>query len=228
MKTMAIILTLVLAAGVHAAEYSAPENSNGGEGYPEIDHGMPLRTATTIYDNGNADINTASGNEMTDWIQADDFMLSANGDVNGAECDWFFTSGGTWDGTIEWTIYMDNGGMPGSVVASGMGSDISTTALGMAGGFDWYNTSFSFGETVSLMGGQLYWIGFHFKSVDCDTRDEVYLGYSVNQNYALSQEADDCVAFINVSAVDRAFSLWYDGAVANEAASLDRVKSLFR
>lgn len=185
---------------------------------------------TTVYENGNTDIYTASGNEFTDWSQADDFQVASNATICGAECDWFDTNENTgWDGTIEWTIYLDAGGYPGAVHASGVGSNSSTNSLGNYNGWDWFNTCFEFGQNVALTGGQRYWIAFHFTTSGCDYRYGIYLAYSTSQAFNYSEESSDCATgWVNVSNVDRAFSLFECVATPVTESTWGQVKSLYR
>lgn len=227
-----LLLTMIMAfavSAVDARENSSPPPGNGAT-TTEIGPGA-LLGGTIIYENGNTDINSDSGNEMTNWIQADDFQIATNEIVDAAECDWFSTTAGhpLWDGTIEWKIYFDNGGTPGLVHASGNGSNIQTVVIGNAQGWEWYNTAFDLGQQVLLTAGQRYWLGLHF-STDCSTRDEVYWAYSSQQAFNFSQETFECVetGFLSFFAEDRAFSLISLETVSTDSETWGGIKGLYR
>jgi hypothetical protein len=224
MKGMVLaILALSLAASLNAETSSPPPGNDtfGNQGSPAYTGGF------LIYDNGNTDINTDSGNEMTNWRQADDFQLTVTDNATSAEADWFICCGGVWDGTIQWTIYLDSAGSPGAVHASGNGSNIVTTPLGFSQGFDWFNSYWTLGQAVLLNAGTRYWLGLHF-STDCVTRDNVYWAYSVDQNFNVSQEQFSCAGgWTAVTAEDRAFKLFTEEVTPVESATWGAIKSQY-
>jgi len=218
------ILALSLATSLQAAETSSPPEKTGSLG----NQGNPASTGgNVIYDNGNTDINTDSGNEMTAWVQADDFQIAVTDNATAAEADWLICCGGVWDGTIQWTIYLDGGGSPGAVLASGDALFIDTVSLGSAQGFDWFNSYFELGQAVLLTAGQRYWLGLHF-STDCATRDNVYWAYSQNQNFNFSTEQIGCAGgWVNVAPEDRAFSLFTEEVTPVDSATWGAIKSQY-
>jgi hypothetical protein len=219
------ILALSLATNLYAATSAAPPGNNTW--------GVQTSPASTggnlIYDNGGTDINTDSGNEMTNWRQADDFQLAANNVANAAECSWLTFPGGraNWDGSVQWIIYLDAAGSPGAVHASGNGSNIVTVPIGNAQGFEWYTTSWDLGANVPLTAGTRYWLSLHF-SLDCATRDDIYLAYSVNQAFNVSIEQFQCAGgWGPVTNEDRAFKLYGDGATPVDSATWGAIKTQF-
>jgi hypothetical protein len=127
-----------------------------------------------VYDNGAADY--ANGNEMTAWLQAEDFVLGANASVGSATAGLLdFTGGsfGNWDGGLQWFIFNDAGGIPGAIVASGKGSNVVVNYVGTPAGFDSYELSFDFGTGVALTAGTQYHFGLHMAN-DYATRRDIY------------------------------------------------------
>ena len=112
--------------------------------------------AGLIYDNGAP--NALNGNEMTHWIQAEDFALASPVVLTDVRFWAFETSRGAYQGSIVWSIYGDNGGAPGTLLYR------DTAVLVMAYDHDtaWepsYQFDFSVG-TVNL-GTGTYWLGLH-------------------------------------------------------------------
>src|SRR5712692_7249678 len=72
----------------------------------------PLRAhAQIIYDNGPP--NQQNGNEMTQWVQAEDFSLTAATNLTSVHFWDIEAPGGTaYQGQIAWGLYADAGGMP--------------------------------------------------------------------------------------------------------------------
>lgn len=222
------ILALAFPVSVLSVQDSQPTVPNSGIGNIEYNGGAP-GAGTTCYDNGNTDINSDSGNEMTNWIEADDFELTEDCVVTGAEADWFDCCGGPGhNGIIEWTIYGDAGGTPGGVIASGNGINIVTVVLG-TNAFNWFNSSWDFGMQVPLVANTRYWLGLHF-SDRCDQRDNVYWAYSTQQHFNLSQESQiECgFPFTNTTPEDRAFSLKSMEPIPVDPESFGTVKARYQ
>lgn len=223
LTTLSLIFSGVFAVSVYAGS---------GPGTSVTPHSMiPGASApfagATVYDNGDADINTDSGNELTQWIQADDFELALSTEIAGAEFDWFTFVGLSWTGVVNWYVYLDNAGSPGAVHASGSGSSIVTNPLGHTT-WVWYNTCFDFGQVVTVNAGQRYWLGLHLSN-DCLARDDLYWGYSANQNFNFSQETLECVApWANIALEDRAFSLKAQSTTGTSQAQWGQIKEMFR
>jgi hypothetical protein len=222
--TALVILALSLATSLQAAETSSPPKTNGLSGQ----QGNSASTAgILLYDNGNTDINSDSGNEFTNWRQADDFEIAVSDNATSAEADWFIAFDGAWDGTIEWIIYLDSAGSPGAVHAQGTGSNIVTVPIGNAQGFEWFNSRWDLGQSVALTGGQRYWLALHFSS-DCLTRDDLYWAYSADQNFNFSQEQLECTGdWIQFEVEDRAFKLYGQDATPVDSATWGAIKSQY-
>jgi len=124
-----------------------------------------------VYVNGTPDL--SNGNEMTQWLQAENFTLGAS-DTIGAVRFWSIDDPlAVFDGNVDWWIFNDAAGTPGSIVASGTQTTVSRVATGRNfGGFlDEYVWDFAITPTA-VTGGTMYWLGMHVNSDY--TRDEIY------------------------------------------------------
>ena len=207
---LALVALMFAAAGPAMAQSAAPS----AQPIPDTWVRIPQALGSVVYDNGTTDPITDSGNEMSEWVQADDFELVADGTLTGAEVDWFDLNVNGWDGGIMWYIFVDAGGTPGPVLDSGNGIEVLTTLVSNANGWDWFITEFDFDHTtVNLTANTRYWFGLHWAG-DLDyIRDEVYFAYSTRQNFNPAQESEFGL-FNNWSAPtgeDRGFRLLGDG-----------------
>jgi hypothetical protein len=136
----------------------------------------PLRAhSQIIYDNGPP--NQVDGNEMTMWIQAEDFQVASTMTL-GSVRFWDIEAPGTsYQGEIDWGIYSNAGGSPGSLLASGaaIGGAVTRTFIqhGVLGQFDEYSDSFNV-TPFTLAAGTTYWIGLHNGPLTFQTRSEFY------------------------------------------------------
>ncbi|MGI9087629.1 MAG: hypothetical protein ACR2HH_07825 [Chthoniobacterales bacterium] len=114
--------------------------------------------AGVVYDNGSPDRN--NGFEITHWIEADVFSVTAAARIEGAKF-WTFEIDGNFEGTLFWQIYsLGNGIDPGTVLFSGTTSAVSHVATGLiAFGFKEYVATFSI-DPVFLPAGS-YWLSIH-------------------------------------------------------------------
>ena len=120
-----------------------------------------VRAAGVVFDGG-APLQGAAGGECTGSVQAADFTLDATTMVTGAR---FWTSefSNPWDGTVEYFIFPDVGGVPATAPTySGFGQSI--IRLGPLGpqflGADWYSYEIQLTAPLSLSAGT-YWLGLH-------------------------------------------------------------------
>jgi hypothetical protein len=136
----------------------------------------PLRAhSQIIYDNGPP--NQQNGNEMTMWIQAEDFHV-ATAMTLGSVHFWDIELPGTaYQGEIDWGIYSNAGGSPGTLLASGaaIGGAVTRTFIqhGVLGQFDEYSDSFNI-TPFGLAAGTTYWLGLHNGPLSFQTRSEFY------------------------------------------------------
>lgn len=125
--------------------------------------------AGLIYDNGAP--NVISGNEMTQWIQTEDFALASP--VVLTDVRFWATEEvqGAYQGSIVWSIYGDNGGTPGALLYRDSATPSMVydhdTSFGSSYQFD-----FSVG-TVNLSAGT-YWLGLHNGPLTTTSRENLY------------------------------------------------------
>ena len=137
----------------------------------------PFWSDDIIYDNGGPD--QQNGNEMTAWLQAEDFNLSADATLTTVNFWDIEAPGGTaYQGEIDWSIYNDAGGSPGAEIASGaaVGAAVTRTFTQccVLGFYDEYSVSFPVSPGVALTAGTTYWLGLHNGPLSFQTRSEFY------------------------------------------------------
>lgn len=126
-----------------------------------------------VYNNGLPD--GVQGNEMTEWIQAEDFTLTSASTLNGVTFWADVLDGSTgYLGNITWQIYDNNGGVPGTVLSFGSASPTGALYPGadISGGLVGYQFDFTLPD-VSL-GAGTYWLGLHNGPLTATDRDEFY------------------------------------------------------
>jgi len=121
-----------------------------------------LKADILLYDNGGPDQGT--GDEMTQLIQAEDFVLGANASISGVRFWALNSSPSAYQGSIAWAIGADNGGVPGTILASGS----ATATLTGTGNNVMIDTQNLAEELVSFMipefsatSGTTYWLELH-------------------------------------------------------------------
>lgn len=120
------------------------------------------RAQVVAYDNGLPTL--TSGNDMSAYIQAQDFSLTSATMLNGVR---FWSSEGSpsaYRSSLSWWIYADNGGTPGQVLAAATTSAVTRTDTGRTTEFDGTTYSEFLNEfslpDLSLAAGS-YWLGLH-------------------------------------------------------------------
>jgi len=115
-----------------------------------------------VFDNGEPSI-YSYGNDILRWLQTDDFILTENTILTGAH---FWTQEtDLWDGTLEYFIFADDSGIPGTIINSGDGQSVVKNATGGATpGSEEYEYSFMFETPIDLGAGEIYWFGLHLAS----------------------------------------------------------------
>jgi hypothetical protein len=135
---------------------------------------IALRSAQAVllYDNGAPD--QQNGNEMTQWIQAEDFTLGGAA-VLGSVQFWDLEQSGAFQGSIIWQIYSNSGSnQPGALLFSGTALNLTHTATGLngPGGLMEFVDTFDVGA-VSLTAGT-FWLGLHNGPLTTTNRVEFY------------------------------------------------------
>lgn len=144
--------------------------------------------AGVIYDNGGP--NGANGNEMTAWLQAEDFVLAASATLTDVSF-WSTETSGAYQGSISWQIYSDNAGVPGSVLFSGSATPARTLdpAADCCGYLTGWKNDFSVGP-IALLGGTTYWLGLHNGPLSTTYRWDFYWATANLNSTATGQEQD--------------------------------------
>lgn len=124
--------------------------------------------AGVVYNNGSP--NQAGGNEMTAWIQSEDFILTSATTITGV-LFWSFDVG-LADGSVSWLIYSDSAGTPGAVIGSGNTNAITRTAgAPLLTGTEYMNEFFI---TPTALTAGTYHLGLHNGTLGVTTRSEFY------------------------------------------------------
>ena len=131
---------------------------------------LPSVAHAQLYNNGAP--NNSSGNEMTQWIQAEDFTLGAASTVTGIRF-WGFSNGAPgYFGSITWRIYSNAGNNPAAILFSGTAAvaGINEGPVAPTGLTQFrYDIATNFG-----LGAGTYWLGLHNGPLTRTSRDEFY------------------------------------------------------
>ena len=126
--------------------------------------------AGLIYDNGAPD--ASNGNEMTNWIQAEDFTLGAAATVTDVR---FWAIGiqepGSYQGSITWSLYADAAGQPGGLLYRNLVTPSRMFDHAVDFGSS-YQYDFSVGS-LNLAAGT-YWLGLHNGPLSTTDRLDLY------------------------------------------------------
>jgi hypothetical protein len=116
-----------------------------------------LAHASVVFDNGGP--NQLSGNEMTAWIQAQSFSLATTDTVQAVQF-WAVAATGSYTGSITYSIYNNNAGVPGIILASGRASPVAVpTGGGCCDGLTEYLLDFNLASGFTATAGTTYWFG---------------------------------------------------------------------
>lgn len=125
--------------------------------------------AALIYDNGAP--NGSNGNEMTQWIQTEDFALAAPVALTDVRFWAVEEIQGAYQGSIVYSIYGDNAGAPGALLYRA--TVVPTVAYDHDATFgSSYQFDFSVG-TINL-GAGTYWLGLHNGPLTTTSRENLY------------------------------------------------------
>ena len=115
-----------------------------------------------IYDNGVP--NLINGANVGDFVSASDFVIADDMVLTDVHL-WMCEQLGSWDGTIEWWIFEDAPGSPGTIFAEGNGVLVDKIPTGdvIPVNCAVSELSFDLDNPVGLEGGVTYWLGLHLK-----------------------------------------------------------------
>jgi hypothetical protein len=170
-------LALILVAGMSTPAF-AQTSSPGIE--PNLDI-RPQEAAdiallpNIIFDNGGNTPDPSSGNEMTEWIQTEDFAFEDRTLVHDVHFILFEFESDNWDGSLDYYIFADNAGERGNVLASGSAQNLGTNDLGDGPFGPRTEVWFDLEEDFQTGAGVTYHLGLHANTGnDFQARDDVY------------------------------------------------------
>ncbi len=157
-KLFAGFLALVLVAGMSTPAF-AQESTFQVDVDPErlaaATAALTAELEDIIYDNG-GDPNPADGRFTSDFFFAlDDFVLSEAKILEDAHFGLTIIGEGNWDGTIEYFVFTDDGGVPGELVGTGNAINIETEGLVPGSMLVWFDLE----EPIPLESDVTYWFG---------------------------------------------------------------------
>ncbi|HNQ87629.1 MAG TPA: hypothetical protein PKM73_03230 [Verrucomicrobiota bacterium] len=113
--------------------------------------------ADLLYDNGAP--NQFTGNEMTGWIQAEDFVFTSPQVLTDVRFWDYEYDSAAYTGSIMWWIYADIAGAPGSTIYTGTATPTRSLTGNLVSGMNEYVNDFSVGSLALAAG--TYWLGLH-------------------------------------------------------------------
>ena len=184
-----------------------------------------LAHASIVYNNGGP--NQQNGNEATEWVQTEEFTLTAAATITGVEF-WDIENSPGYSGSITWWIVGDSGGNPNFSDILGTGNTALTTHTLTANGctvlgiFCEYDNTFSL--SVALQAGVEYHLALHNGPVTNTTRSEFYWETTSNTDSQTGLECDlttgACFNSWNNNGTEHAFNLSGGGTTTPEPSSL--------
>ncbi len=175
-------------------------------GFQNIDEDLQT-PAGILYDNGTPDY--ANGNEMTAWTQANDFTLKGEAMIEHVNFSVLDTAAGSnlanWDGTGSWAIWTDGGAGPGSVIASGIGTNFTTNFDSNNGSWDFWDFGMDLDSPTCLDAGT-YWLALHLNR-DCTFRANLYWSTTAGGSGSGHYEDGGCAGVFNGPANEHSFNL---------------------
>ena len=134
--------------------------------------GTRASAQTVVYDNGNP--NYVNGDEMSAYIEADDFAFGSSTTFNQIRF-WDTEAAGSYSsGGFQWWIFADNGGSPGSILYNGTATSPIRQDQGPYDGYVGYELfQNDFSISSLTLGSGTYWLGLH-NGTDYSTRREIY------------------------------------------------------
>ena len=153
---------------------------------------IPIQ-AGLIVDNGSP--NNTSGNEMTQWIQAEDFVLGGATNIQGVRFWGFALAAPGYLGSIVWQIRADAAGSPGGVLFTGTAvlAPVNEGPLAFSGN---NQLRFDFDTGGAALAAGTYWLALHNGPLSTTVRDEFY--WQTRANNATLRGMEDQAPFDGV------------------------------
>ena len=116
-------------------------------------------SAAVVYDNGGP--NGDGANEMTGWLEAEDFRVANSTHITGMRFWTMESDGSSFYGSFAWSILSDIDGLPGTTLASGFSTPTRTAqgALSCCDGYGRVQNDISVSFDVEA--GTTYWLSLH-------------------------------------------------------------------
>lgn len=179
----------------------------------------PAAAQVVAYDNGAP--NGVNGNEMTQWVQADDFLLPTATNITGVRF-WAIDdleNGPGYQGSIVWTIYGNGGTNPGAILHRA--AVVPTRIFDHATTFgSSYKYDFATGGLALAPG--TYWLGLHNGPLTTDSHADTYWESTADNATIRGNEDiapfDSGLWFNNEN--EHAFKLFTETGVVPEPGSL--------
>lgn len=146
-----------------------------------------------IYNNGSP--NQLGGNEMTEWVQTEDFTLNTTTNVTDVHFWSLEDPGGTYAGSIWYAIYTNSNGAPnlGNPGIEGFlqGTNVTRNFIqsGVLGFYDEYEYNFDI-QSFTAQAGVTYWLGIHNGPLNNFGRSDMYWETTNGNGTATGHECD--------------------------------------
>ena len=158
-KLFAGFLALVLVAGMTSPAFAQESTIQEGS-EPLILISQQNALEDLIYDNGGDPVPFSGRFTDTNFIAFDDFVLTGSAILEDAH--FVLNVFEDWDGTIEYFVFTDDGGVPGELVGTGNAINIETEGLGPDIMMVWFDLE----EPIPLESNVTYWFGIHTGGFD--------------------------------------------------------------
>jgi hypothetical protein len=147
---------------------------------------IPRAGSAQIIFNGGAP-DQQNGNEMTEWLQYNDFAFASTQTVH--EIDfWAGVGSPGYNGSISWFVTDNNAGVPGTTLFSGNQAPVVTSTGNLFAG----DLAETFNQLLVnfTLGAGTYWLGLHNGPLTDVTRDEYYWE-TTSAGFGAAGEEDD-------------------------------------
>ncbi len=176
---------------------------------------LPSSHDNEVYNNGPPN---AGGIEVERFVIADDFVLDETTFITDLHFQTFEQVDDTWDGTLEYFILDDAGGVPGAVKITG--NAINVQKMNIAGTN--YEYSADLEVPIELDGGVTYWIGIHLAANYDDQPIDLFIAMTDQIDGSTMYAAgDENLNWFASVGLDLAFILTGDTLVGGELLPID-------
>ncbi len=181
--------------------------------------GTFAHASTVVYNNGGP--NQQNGNEMTEWVQTEDFTLTSTTTISDIH---FWDVEGSYAGTISWWITGDSGGDPNfNDVLASANQAVTHTATGVC---VFFGCEFENDWNISdlTLGPGTYHLALHNGDISNNARSEFYWETTDPNSTTTGLECDlttgACFGNWNNNGQEHAFYLTGPGGTTPEPGTL--------